>query len=197
MKILKVEKHLRILKCCKEISQYVDVDNTINDLIVEAKNVIKNYNKEKLKAIDISLIEKGKWKSTIKKTIISEYVHKAQNKYKYKEDILCQICTLKSNNNEILTLENCKPKCKELYYEIINYNSKITDNRQKIHSEFMNAVDNTKINDDLIQKYTLLSREIKDKNRLNDLEKSIKESIKIEMLKTFEEQNKKLILKYN
>ncbi len=81
------------------------------------------------------------------------------------------------------------------FYKI--HESNIDYYLSKTHKkEFFVCCDNTLFCEKLIHRNILLSRKTKNKIKLNPLEKALKQSIKTEILKTFQEQNKELINKY-
>ena len=200
-----IEQHKLIVERCKSllIVSLEEDKEYLEDMINHSQMLIDEYNKENLTAIDISKRENGCFTGTVKKIIKGAYLNDiykqigdppvdnheyiCESHYKYYEEWkeylfvfedFCESCVKESKKRE---------KESKDYYEKID----------KVRSEFNIAAEKTVYDKELISKYTIYRRKLINPYFLTPLEKVLGDTIRLEMLRVFQEQNKQLINKYN
>ena len=184
-----IEQHKLILEKGKELLKVAfDSDkDLISNIINNSKNVVDNYNTEKLTVTDVSNKENGLWKSTLK----------IREKYNFEyddEDILCGNClySLQEIFEDVKYCSFCEPK--------IEQNKKI---KEKYYNEieilkdlYLKSIEKTNFSSDLKYKYILLTRKIGRYYQFaTEIQKTIKESLRLQIIRNYQEQNQELINK--
>tara|TARA_R110000868_G_scaffold3563_2_gene22510 strand:+ start:54 stop:665 length:612 start_codon:yes stop_codon:yes gene_type:complete len=198
-----IEQHKLILEKGKELLKVAfDSDkDLISNIINNSKNVVDNYNTEKLTVTDVSNKENGLWKSTLKKVIYANFFKKKfiliREKYNFEyddEDILCGNClySLQEIFEDVKYCSFCEPK--------IEQNKKI---KEKYYNEieilkdlYLKSIEKTNFSSDLKYKYILLTRKIGRYYQFaTEIQKTIKESLRLQIIRNYQEQNQELINK--
>jgi hypothetical protein len=208
MEAIEIEQHKLIIKNGNELLKVLllcDVD-FLQNIISKSKNIIDNYNNSNLTIVDVSKQETGIWKSTIKKVVYGKYYNsiiKKIGRY-YDDDDFNYVC------DEHRTYYTCDDGSEDWFYNVDifcitckkehlkreqdakKFYKKIDD----IKDELKNACNKTIFSKDLKLKCILLNRRIQNQYKVEPLFLAIKETIHIQILKTFQEQNEILITKY-
>jgi hypothetical protein len=206
MELLELEQHRLVLERANLLIQVAfDSDKEyLKTMISNSKTIIDNFNKENLTVLDVDVVEDGKWRGAVKIMVRSEYARPIVKEMEYKrphykeEDSFCKE---HYQYDEIYKgffweeeqyCEKCKLELKRQKKESESYYSKI----HKVEREFYVACDNTVFEEDLRLKYILFKRQIKNKHKLTPLETTLNKTLRNEIIKTFQNQNKELITKY-
>lgn len=209
MELIEIEQHKLIVKNCKELIK-VSLENDIDylqNIINKSKNIIDNYNNENLTIVDVTKKESGLWKSTIKKVVYGKYynpiIKNLDNHYDRSEDFeyACEehkdIYNHKDGTQEwFYNVDKFCPTCKKEYLKREKETKDFYKNIENIKSEFRDSCNKTIFCKDLRLKCILLNRKIPNQYKVEPLLLAIKETIHTEILKTFQNQNQKLITKY-
>jgi len=204
MDSITIEQHKLIVNSCKDLLKVVfmfDVD-TITNILNNSQSKIDQYNNNKLTITDISVYEIGIWKANIKKLIYGRYLNPILKKMKNINEDDCEyICESHRKYKEDGTWWFEKEKiCKSCKKELLKREKLWFERNDKIDNlrkEFSNACDNTVFEEEIRDKYTLLRRKAGCTYNLKPLETIINNSIHIEILTTFFNQNKELLIKHN
>lgn len=209
IELIEIEQHKLIVEKCNELLKVCfknDVDY-LQKILKKSKKKIQDYNDKSLTIIDIRKKELGIWKSTIKKVVHGKYynpiIKNLDRYYDGSEDFeyLCEehkeIYTCADGTKDwFYNVDKFCSNCKKEYLKREKKTKDFYDHKENIKTEFKNACDNTIFCKDLMLKYILLNRKLSNYNNQQPLLFAIKDTIHIEILKTFQNQNQKLITKY-
>jgi len=180
--ILEIERHKLIVSQSKLLLKLLQGDDAkaIEDILMRSKSEIDNHNNSARTICDITNIEDGKWRSTIKKVIIGKFTNyfrdnRALGSYPYG----CEAC----NDSDV--------PCIECQKELAEYQAK-REVAEKKRDAFSRACEKTVFPDDLKFKYIILCRRSMWPNQ-TPLELVLKELIHTEILSIFQSQNQELI----
>jgi len=209
MELIEIEQHKLIINNCKKllnVSFENDIDYLTN-IINKSKNIINKYNNENLTIVDVTKKESGLWNSTIKKLVYGKYynpiIKKINKHYDTSQDFeyACEehkgIYTYEDGTEDwFFNVDKFCSICKKEYLKRKNETKKHYKKIEKIKIKFKNACNNTIFCKDLRLKCILLNRRIPNHDKVEPLLLAIKDTIRNEILKTFQEQNEILITKY-
>jgi len=213
-----IEQHKLILEKGKELLKVAfDSDkHLISEIVNKSKNIIDNYNTEKLTVADVTKWEKGTFKG-VTKTILKPYFFKDYLvRYEKKcfdagyienlhnSDLICDNCKEirvceseygKHNISFIKEIEELCVNCKQKAIITYDLYEKLNNEYDEVDRVFKESIENTDFSIELMNKYILLNRKKNDVNY--DLEKAIRDNLRLQIIKEYQEQNQNLINKYN
>jgi hypothetical protein len=210
MDLIEVEKHKLIVDKSKDLLILLDGENYdfVNKIKEDSNVFINKYNNKNIIVINPTPTEIGAFNSTIKKIIYARYLNpylKTINRpVDYYEDFEDYVCkehftpyTYKDGTVEMY----CNPadfcsKCKKEYNIRELKNEKYLKNISDITEIFKKACNETVFLKDLILNHILFRRKLKNPYKLNSLENALKDVLHQQMLMHFDNENKKLIIKY-
>ena len=204
MDAITIEQHKLIANSCKDLLNVVfssDLD-TVTNILNKSQSKIDQYNNNKLTITDISVYEIGIWNANIKKLIYGRYLNPILKKMKNIDEddyeYICESHRIYDEDGSWLFDEEkiCK-SCKKELLKTEKLWFEHNDNMDNLRKEFSKACNNTVFEQDIRDKYTLLRRMSACTYHLNPLETIINNSIHIEILTTFFNQNKELLIKHN
>lgn len=200
---LDVERNkLIVSRCNKLLEVCLDSEKeTIETIRDNAKYKLDEYNNKKITVVNPTNKEKGRWKMSARALIKNRFLKQIEDKMVYTKgefDFICESHRIYDESKHDAwfydyenTCDSCRSRIDEIktswkaHYDLVN----------KAKDEFYKAIDNTILEDKLMERFVLVGRKIKRSDN-NPLEKTIRESIHTQFLKEFQEQNKELITKY-
>lgn len=203
--MIEIEQHKLIVEKSKELLDVcLDDDREyIKSVIEKSQQKINDFNEKNLTVVDFFKKELGSWSSTVKKIIYAKYCNPIIDSIDFKDEsenyeYMCEKHKIYDDSFDdwFFDLKDLCESCKNEYYKREKNYIDFYKKKQKIFNEFKNACEKTNFSEELKAKYILLNRKVEDIYKLKPLEKSIKEVIRIEILKTFQKQNQELITKY-
>lgn len=167
---------------------------TVEDIITKYSELLAEQNKITRTVIDPTNKELGMTNSSLKKHVAGEYLNPLKSKYEYKEIEYCDGgCGGVFNDDDGWSHTK---ECNDIEEQAYQFNDNVRDKYQELSNIVMDACNKTTLTQDIIDAKILLSRRT-NWHQMGDLEKSLSETIKIEFLRQFNEQNKDLQNKLN
>jgi len=206
---IEIEQHKLIIKYSKELLKVCfknDIDY-LQKIIKKSEEIIKDYNNTNLTVTDITKKEKGIWKAAVKKIVYGKYcnhiIKKIQDKISelYNDDYICDdhkdLYTSSDGTKDwFYNVDKFCDTCKKEHVKRDIEQKKYQEKIDNIREEFKKACNKTFFSYDLMLKFILLNRKIENICKTEPLQLAIKETIHNEILNTFQNQNKELIIKY-
>jgi len=209
MNPLEIERHKLIIEKAKELHTvcFSNDNETVANIIEQSQNVLDAYNKENLMAVDATKIELGKFIGGAKKLIYHNYIGDEVQELNddineimsYGYDWICESHKIYYDEDDFdIDVPNLCNKCSKLYRTIQSRLKELCNRKQKMYSEFKNAVDSTVFSQSTVNKYILYLRQHRPVTFSdNSLIGALKNAIHLEILKEFQNQNQKLIIKHS
>lgn len=200
---LDVERNkLIVSRCNKLLEVCLDSEKeTIETIRDNAKYKLDEYNNKKITVVNPTNREIGRWKASVRALIKNRFLKQIEDRKVYTKeeyDFICESHRIYDESKHdvwFYDYENACDSCRSRIDEIENSWKAHYDLVNKAKDEFYKAIDNTILEDKLMERFVLVGRKIKRSDN-NPLEKPIRESIHTQFLKEFQEQNKELITKY-
>ena len=204
MDILEIEQHKLVLKRAKSLMKVAfDSDKQyLNNIISNSKGIIDNFNKENLTVLDVSNIERGRWVFSTNALIHNKYckpiIEKMTIEFPPEDECFCKEHYQYDEylSEYIWQVDDFCDKCKKEYDKQCKEEEDFIRKKDIIIKEFSEAIKNNMWDEDLRLRCILFRRQIRNRHKLNPLERALDETIKIEIIVDFYNKNKELITKY-
>jgi hypothetical protein len=202
MDIIEIEKHKLIIKNSKNlISVVFDNDKSIlTDIIIRSEKALEEVNNTELTIVDPTKTEIGRFSKVIKSIINTRFVKPLlrDDSSDYLYDFICNehyIFDINSRES-FYEAESLCCSCRKKIIDSDIETDRLYEEEWNMKNEFKKACNKLLLEKDLCLKHILLSRKFGVYPDANPLAKSIKDTIKNEIIKAFQEQNEELITKY-
>lgn len=208
--LIENQRHKLIIEKGKEFLKVAfDSDKEgVKKIIATSKNCLTKFNKKEFTIVDLTEVEKRRFITSTKRIIVGQFVNSKARELgkKISEYKTCKDCEKHKEHSLWLGVKEWHVdydklcvKCQNYFYGI-DRKIKLTNNLvDKIEQEFLDACLKTVFSSDLRNRYVMYKR-MKINNggyyKSNFLDRAIADSLKIEVMSVFQEQNKQLITKY-
>ena len=185
--LLEIGRHRLIAERCGPLIDVLrgeDVD-AVTDIMNRSKAKLDKYNKENRTVVDITKIEDGQWRGTVKKVVQGKFGMSHRKIRSKSPDYPPCYCPED---------EDCTEECNKAHSEMEPIIKKYYEKCHLLMNTIDNACNNTKFPDDLKFNYILLRRTWNWPD-LNPLQIALRDVIHTEILSIFQNQNQQLIQK--
>ena len=201
---IQINKHEIIKERGKYFAQSLvgEDKKAVLSIVKKSEEYLKNVGEQDNVVYSPTKRELATFKCSFKRYVRTDYIDEAISRIKFIDvydevvDRLCRDCVLKTRREDCYLPDIICPKCNKIYDRISDIDYIQWERWRKIEADFSNAVEKTKIPDDLIGNWLLLMRKMREEKESKHIDNALKEFIRDELMNEFRKQNKQLIKKY-
>ena len=201
---IQINKHETIKERGKYFAQSLSGHdkNAVLSIVKKSEEYLKNVGEQDNVVYSPTKRELATFKCSFKRYVRTDYIDEAISRIKFIDvydevvDRLCRDCVLKTRREDCYLPDIICPKCNKIYDRISDIDYIQWERWRKIEADFSNALEETKIPDELIGNWLLLMRKMREEKESKHIDNALKEFIRDELMNEFRKQNKQLIKKY-
>lgn len=215
-------QHELIVKRCKSLMEVCVPEDVsfIQGILDKSQAIVDDNNKNKKTVTDITNTERSKWMAAVNIILDHKFCkklafdwtdfHYSSSTYIESGDFYCKECTEKRHKHNASQVgiswmykeyfymrENICDDCAIKYDSLLERADMARDKVDELYEDFKESVDKTIFPEDLMINHIFTGRKYRNNSEGNrTLIKAVRDTIKTEIIKTFQEQNQEFLTKY-